>query len=505
MSHPSCPAIRHLLLTNLRLLGLSPSSSLLSGPYQGAALDPESFLQGAVNVKTFELATHYLFTLLDPELAKKTFAGIFPCRDRRQSREYMVLAFHWLEHLKREGSLPKDLVLRKSYLEDCRGERFERIMLALTEHAMQAQMEQIYNTPFNPSPDIDILGAQLKKEKEAFLQTCADQASVEDEIHLQVSRMESWVLDLSDKIQSYEKAQREKRRRIDQEEVDSSKPPKGKHLDTPSMVNEVQSQWDRCESWIHRYQETSHRAHALISSIQSCKASAPKIHLDHGALPDLRALEETHLELKDQLKALLATKQSLQDQIKDLSPENSTINHDPTLLRLLDPLSHQGVGHEPVDLSDNMGSTASCSPIFIRKPIQLQDDLLRMIQDPPLADHANEGKGATLTPQVSTRISEGLYRPMDRLSPQTHARDTKSTSSWEDGLADIIGSSSRLGSEREKGLVSRSTNNVVSTEDVPACPTDPSSVQLVDDSIILHSEDMDQVEDLQVVQMPNQS
>lgn len=80
--------------------------------------------------------------------------------------------------------------------------------------------------------------------------------------------------------------------------------------------------------------------------------------------------------------------------------------------------------------------------------------------------------------------------------------------------------------EREKGLVSRSTNNVVSTEDVPACPTDPSSVQLVDDSIILHSEDMDQVEDLQgkhslqlfwdqfttltsslstVVQMPNQS
>lgn len=358
----------------------------------------------------------------------------------------MVLAFHWLEHLKREGSLPKDLVLRKSYLEDCRGERFERIMLALTEHAMQAQMEQIYSklysywdgevsnpsrslvltqfilidTPFNPSPDIDILGAQLKKEKEAFLQTCADQASVEDEIHLQVSRMESWVLDLSDKIQSYEKAQREKRRRIDQEEVDSSKPPKGKHLDTPSMVNEVQSQWDRCESWIHRYQETSHRAHALISSIQSCKvwgpldsrdppdhassssmgkedlaralellqdtirlnppfssyhspeASAPKIHLDHGALPDLRALEETHLELKDQLKALLATKQSLQDQIKDLSPENSTINHDPTLLRLLDPLSHQGVGHEPVDLSDNMGSTASCSPIFIRKPIQLQ-------------------------------------------------------------------------------------------------------------------------------------
>lgn len=91
-----------------------------------------------------------------------------------------------------------------------------------------------------------------------------------------------------------------------------------------------------------------------------------------------------------------------------------------------------------------------------------------MIQDPPLADHANEGKGATLTPQVSTRISEGLYRPMDRLSPQTHARDT----SW----AHVTHTPSEIGWS-EVGS-SPSVTAILSPQRTPdhAFPTDKESI-----------------------------
>jgi hypothetical protein len=43
---------------------------------------------------------------------------------RSQPREYRSVAYKWLEELKKENRLIGDIVLRRSYLEDCRGERF---------------------------------------------------------------------------------------------------------------------------------------------------------------------------------------------------------------------------------------------------------------------------------------------------------------------------------------------------------------------------------------------
>lgn len=47
----------------------------------------------------------------------------------------------WLEQLKRDSKLPQDLMIRKSYFDECRGERYERTLLALSDLVLRQAME----------------------------------------------------------------------------------------------------------------------------------------------------------------------------------------------------------------------------------------------------------------------------------------------------------------------------------------------------------------------------
>jgi hypothetical protein len=47
-----------------------------------------------------------------------------------------------LEALKKDGYLPMTLLLRRSYFDDCRGERFEQAILALAMHTLKTVLER---------------------------------------------------------------------------------------------------------------------------------------------------------------------------------------------------------------------------------------------------------------------------------------------------------------------------------------------------------------------------
>ncbi|KAJ2957990.1 hypothetical protein NQZ79_g6331 [Umbelopsis isabellina] len=119
------PPPRRILADNLAILGFSPSNH--NNPhYSGVNLTEDAFA-GANNTKAFELISWFLFNKLDSHKARKLFAHCWPIADyRSQPREYRSVAFKWLEELKKENKLLGDTVLRRSYLEDCRGERSHR-------------------------------------------------------------------------------------------------------------------------------------------------------------------------------------------------------------------------------------------------------------------------------------------------------------------------------------------------------------------------------------------
>lgn len=132
-------------LCNLFLLSFDPHEHA-RGIFSNVAVDEHMF-RHANNNKAFEMTSHFLFEKLDPIQTRAKFHSCWPITDySRQSREYRAIAFRWLEDLRR--CLPGHIVLRKSYFEDCRGEKMDAIMMSFSTYVLQTVLERDYDKLF---------------------------------------------------------------------------------------------------------------------------------------------------------------------------------------------------------------------------------------------------------------------------------------------------------------------------------------------------------------------
>lgn len=130
-----------IFLCNLLLLGFSPKEHA-AGIFSNISFD-ESIFSHANNNKAFEATSYFLFNKLDPVRTRSTFRYCWPLTDYgRHSREYRSAAYRWLEELRRENCLPGHVILRRSYFEDCRGERIENIMMAFSNFVLQKVLDR---------------------------------------------------------------------------------------------------------------------------------------------------------------------------------------------------------------------------------------------------------------------------------------------------------------------------------------------------------------------------
>ncbi|KAG0636403.1 HAUS augmin-like complex subunit 6 N-terminus-domain-containing protein [Tuber brumale] len=151
-----------LLLTNLRLLD-----------YDGEAEDsflvtPDVFTSLKNKGKAFEHIVYHLFSSFDPEECAIRLEGCWPIYEPAQSREFRNVVFKWLTDLKRAGQLGNILV-RKTLLDDCSGERYEELLLALSTTVLKDRIENgffkdvtqgtyAYNQTSSPAPrDLKVL------------------------------------------------------------------------------------------------------------------------------------------------------------------------------------------------------------------------------------------------------------------------------------------------------------------------------------------------------------
>ncbi|KAI8867368.1 hypothetical protein GQ42DRAFT_56563 [Ramicandelaber brevisporus] len=127
------------LFTNLTLLGLDRSD-----PTASAHLVPGIFAAGGANhIKAAEAVLHHLLTRLDAANAKLTFFGCWPALEPRQSNEFRKASFKWIEALRKAGSIPQNVMVRSSDFDQCYGERFVRVLLALSCHVLEMAVRGI--------------------------------------------------------------------------------------------------------------------------------------------------------------------------------------------------------------------------------------------------------------------------------------------------------------------------------------------------------------------------
>ncbi|KAJ3374306.1 hypothetical protein GGF31_007826 [Allomyces arbusculus] len=116
-----------LCLTNLRMLRYPDI----------ATLQPSSFALVA-NPKQSDALFHFLLTHLDRARASRTFRTSFPPHDHATRREFRQLVYAWLDEIK--SLMAGTTSIRKSSLDEGRGERFQELLLALSTLVLQESL-----------------------------------------------------------------------------------------------------------------------------------------------------------------------------------------------------------------------------------------------------------------------------------------------------------------------------------------------------------------------------
>ncbi|CAN8102444.1 unnamed protein product [Discula destructiva] len=140
-----------LFLSNLHLLDLDllpdwPAINALTFTNKDATQGQRKRIQSV------EWALYQLFALWDPEEARDKLQPFFPPADQLQSSNLRSALLRSLEQAKKSGILGRDVVVRKTMLDECRGERLEEILAVFSSAVLKKLVaEEHLNTKYHPA------------------------------------------------------------------------------------------------------------------------------------------------------------------------------------------------------------------------------------------------------------------------------------------------------------------------------------------------------------------
>ncbi|WZH45948.1 HAUS augmin-like complex subunit 6 N-terminus-domain-containing protein [Fusarium acuminatum] len=143
--HHGPPALS-IFLTNLNLLDLDQHEDWPDIRAETFATGGSSAQGLKKRVQCVEWALFHLFALWDPEETKKKLKPFFPPIDQSQSVNLRAALLRALDQAKKNGVLGRDAVIRKTMLDECRGERLEEVLAAFSSAVLKHVIAQEVST-----------------------------------------------------------------------------------------------------------------------------------------------------------------------------------------------------------------------------------------------------------------------------------------------------------------------------------------------------------------------
>ncbi|KAF7554252.1 hypothetical protein G7046_g6873 [Stylonectria norvegica] len=150
-----------LFLTNLRLLNLD-----LHADWPG--ISPNTFAAGGTTaqglkkrLQCVEWALFQLFVLWDPDETRSKLKPFFPPLDQVQSLNLRAALLRALELAKKNGVLGRDVLVRKTMLDECRGERLAEVLAAFSSAVLKHVMSKEMSSSGERHPAL-VLGTALE-------------------------------------------------------------------------------------------------------------------------------------------------------------------------------------------------------------------------------------------------------------------------------------------------------------------------------------------------------
>ncbi|KAJ5375669.1 hypothetical protein N7517_007675 [Penicillium concentricum] len=90
--------------------------------------------------RLIEWALYYLYTIWEPEGAQNKLRPFFPPLEPLQSVNLRAALFRCLGELKKNGDLGREIILRKTMLDDCKGDKFEELLAGFSTAVLRKVM-----------------------------------------------------------------------------------------------------------------------------------------------------------------------------------------------------------------------------------------------------------------------------------------------------------------------------------------------------------------------------
>ncbi|KAF4620241.1 hypothetical protein G7Y89_g14578 [Cudoniella acicularis] len=157
----SGPSNVALFLTNLRLLDLDlredwPDITAKTFSTKDVQQNQKKRIQ------CVEWAFYQLFVLWDPEEAQNKLQPFFPPLEPLQSLNLRAALFRCLDQAKKNGVLGRDTVLRKTMLDECKGERLEEVLAVFSNAVLKSVVLN------RESPESEAIAQQLAFENFSY-------------------------------------------------------------------------------------------------------------------------------------------------------------------------------------------------------------------------------------------------------------------------------------------------------------------------------------------------
>ncbi|KAL6232961.1 hypothetical protein BDW75DRAFT_246870 [Aspergillus navahoensis] len=110
-------------------------------------------------IKAVEWILFRLVALWDPETARDKLRPFFPPLEPLQSVNLRAALFRVLSELKKNGDLGRETILRKSMLDDCKGEKFDELLAVFSTNVLRKTVQGR-----NPAIDLSLVSGLTPQE-----------------------------------------------------------------------------------------------------------------------------------------------------------------------------------------------------------------------------------------------------------------------------------------------------------------------------------------------------
>ncbi|EPE31242.1 hypothetical protein GLAREA_12545 [Glarea lozoyensis ATCC 20868] len=372
----SGPSNIALFLANLRLLDLDlredwPEISAKTFSTKDAQQNQKRRIQSV------EWSLYQLFALWDPEEAQNKLQPFFPPIEPLQSLNLRAALFRCLDHAKKTGVLGRDTVLRKTMLDECKGERLEEVLAVFSNAVLKKVLQEEQN-----SSELETIAQQLAYENFSYTGErsvlsaliLAHKASVTTHLR-EKDNSRAKYNDFSELLKLNERRIHRRHEQLKEAMAESEGYLKLPPSEVGSWQNQVQKNWSGSEDWLGTilYGDSKVGEEGLLAT------PFEKVwkHVTRGSIGDIES--QGRVGLLEQLDMRVKNQENRFARWKDFSNSLSTKSGDTLDAKTTGPLPGK-----KIDLGFNLHQTIRVGESNLKESSSMKgpffDDYTQLIE-----------------------------------------------------------------------------------------------------------------------------